>query len=105
MKININEIVKLNESKGFHFFEPSSMRFFSSRKPTEAYLNESENKAYFVTSEQFVSSLNEKSERKYSVRVCNMETGDIHTIGEFNKLNRNEAVKEAKELSLKLLVA
>ncbi|MDO8690676.1 MAG: hypothetical protein Q7R39_11820, partial [Dehalococcoidia bacterium] len=48
-----------------------------SRAPVTAV--QSEDKAYFVTSEQF----DDRSPRLYTVRVCNLSTGDIDTVGKF----------------------
>jgi hypothetical protein len=48
--LDMETIKQLNKDKGFFFFSPDTMRFFKSRTGTTAY--RIGNKAYFVTSEQ-----------------------------------------------------
>jgi len=62
-----------------HWFDTDTMRFFRSRIAQTATVKDG--KAYFVSSEQF----NYSSPRLYSVRVCDMETGEIDTLGEFQQ--------------------
>ena len=83
-----------NNYKG-HFFEKSSMRFFDAKVDKVAYSNKTGDKAYFVTSEQFHGTEG-SNPRKYSVRMCDLKTGNIKTIGDFNTIGTHaEAKKKA----------
>lgn len=73
--IDIKHIKKLNRQAGRFFFSQDTMRFFRSRCPRTAI--KIGNKAYFVTSEQF----DDKSPRRYTVRICDLETGEVDTVG------------------------
>ncbi len=75
-----------------HWFSPGAMRFFNSRLPQGGY--KIGNKAYFITSEQF----DYKTPRYYTVRVIDWITGDVDTVGEFNKLTRSEANTALKHI-------
>lgn len=72
-----------------HWFDPPSKRFFSSRIAQTAQVKDG--KAYFVSSEQF----DYKSPRLYSVRVCDLKTGDIDTMGEFQEHQTSQQAYKA----------
>lgn len=72
-----------------HWFSPATMRFFSSRVAQTATLHNG--KAYFVSSEQFRYD----SPRFYTIRVCDMRTGDIDTVGEFQQYRSSQQAKAA----------
>jgi hypothetical protein len=79
--ISIQQIRRANEEiANGHWFTPEAKRFFDSRWSDTATLTGL--KAYFVSSEQFRNGAYSES-RKYSVRVCDMATGRIDTVGEF----------------------
>ena len=87
-KIPLSKIKAFNGVHGGYWFSPSSTRFFHSRYPRFAYKAGGE--AYFVTSEQF----DYKSERLYTIRVCNLLTGGIETLGDFQQYSSGkEAIK------------
>ncbi len=92
-KLGIDVIQRLNKNKGHHFFSPDTMLFFKSRAPQVAIYNEKSQpgKAYFVTSEQFDYG----SPRYYTVRVCNMTTGDIDTVGKFQQYTTSKEAYRA----------
>ena len=94
---DIDYIKCANKTRGYHFFDAATMRFFRSRVSDTVY--QGPGGIYFVTSEQFVSSSGDKACRSYTIRQFNPETGDIKTAGEFNKLTRHSAHKTAAELS------
>lgn len=78
--IDFRDIVRANGyGSQHHFFDAGATRFFKSRYPQTGIVKD--NKAYFVTSEQF----DYNSPRLYTVRVCDMETGIVDTIGEFQQ--------------------
>lgn len=78
--IDFRDIVRANgNSTQHHFFDQGATRFFRSRYPQTGIVKD--NKAYFATSEQF----DYKSPRLYTVRVCDMATGIVDTIGEFQQ--------------------
>lgn len=87
----INDIKSKNRVLGHHFFERATMRFFKSRVLSDVF--EGIGGTYFVTSEQF-----ENQTRRYTVRRM-LENGEIRTFGEFNKLSRAQALREAKRAS------
>lgn len=93
--IGINEVKRLNEEVGHHFFSAGSMRFFRSRVAGEAYVSRDGARAYFVTSEQFVSGCY-RARRTYTVRVCYLEgaeRGKVHTVGDFNAIENGAKAK------------
>lgn len=79
--IDIEQIKRLNQEKGFYFFSPDTMRFFHSRTSTTALKRENGTIAYFITSEQ----REHDAPRKYTIRKCNMKSGDISTVGNFHE--------------------
>ena len=90
--IPISEIKELNQKAGNYWFEPDTLRFFKSRLDKYAY--KKGNKAYFVSSEQ-----SPYGSRMYSVRVADLKTGNINTVGDFMKYgSRESALKEIKKI-------
>lgn len=87
---SMNDIKRINKEKGFYFFSPDTMRFFKSRVGDSVF--QGIGGIFFVTSEQF----DYDSERKYTVREFNPETGNIKTIGDFNELSYSQARSRAK---------
>jgi hypothetical protein len=81
--LDIYEIKRLNSQKGQHFFDAGALRFFNSRISNDAV--KIGNKAYFVTSEQFRPFNGPAHKRMYSVRVIDLQTGNIDTVGEFQQ--------------------
>ena len=79
--IDIREVVRAHPG---HWFDVDTMKFFSSRVAQTATVKDG--KAYFVSSEQ-----NERrSPRLYSVRVCDMVTGEIDTVGKFQQYRTSQ---------------
>ncbi len=98
MKTVDMEFVKTH-SNG-HFFVPAAMRGFRSHLAQLAYVTDDDKTAYFVTSEQFVSSNGKADPRVYTVRVMDMETGDVRTTGKRGAYNNvRTANHEAKRLA------
>lgn len=95
---NIQDIITANRVKGGHFFSPDTMRFFRSRVLSDVY--QGPGGVYFVTSEKRAGfgSIPDGS-RQYTVRVFNPKTADVNTAGDFNKLSRYMAIKNAKALA------
>jgi hypothetical protein len=95
--ISIEDIERANDRHGKHFFDPGAIRFFNSRKPQYGY--QAGNKAYFITSEQFIPFNGMPQARMYSIRVCNLDTGNIDTVGEFQQYaTRSQANTAIKKL-------
>ena len=84
--VTISEIKRRHDG---HWFSPDTMRFFASRAPQGGY--KVGNKAYFISSEQFQLFNGERRQRAYTIRVMDWITGDIDTLGEFNKLSKSQA--------------
>jgi hypothetical protein len=100
--MGIREIMYKNREKGFHFFDPSSMRFFESRVGRKTYGKQSN---YFITSEQFLYSdpytgVRQDRPRRYSVRKIDWNTGQI---GEGSRFQQFRSSKTAKKYIRKFL--
>lgn len=76
-----------------HFFDADSKRFFRSRISGDAYLTADKSKGYFTTSEQFVGSDGRAARHLYTLRVCDMKTGSIDTVGDFQAYTTGAAAK------------
>jgi hypothetical protein len=88
--IAFSDIVRATgNSSHHHFFDAGATRFFSSRYPQSGIVKD--NKAYFVTSEQF----DYKSPRLYTIRVCDMATGIVDTIGAFQQYRTSKLAQAA----------
>lgn len=83
-----DDIRKRNAAAGFKWFEPDTMRFFSSRVQSTFY-GAPDGRAYFVSSERGPSG-----RRGYSVRVANLD-GSIDTVGEFQGYTTGRAAHAA----------
>lgn len=86
----IGELKEANREAGFHFFDRDSMRFFRSRVLPNLYVGCGG--IYFVTSEQF----SDASKRSFTVRVFDPATASVDTFGDFNELDRAEALTLAR---------
>lgn len=73
------------------FFSPSTIAFFHSGLPKQAYYVEGLS-AYFVTGERQLGH-----GRRYTVRKLDWRSGEIDTIGPFNVFYRAEARKLAQK--------
>lgn len=89
MTMTIDEIRAANAAAGFHFFEPATLRFFSSRVGRTVYSGT--RGAYFVTSERDTVG---GYPRRYTVRRAD-ETGRVETVGEFQGYATCAAAKRA----------
>jgi len=88
--IDFQDIVRANgNSSQHHFFDAGATRFFRSRYPQTGIVKD--NKAYFVTSEQF----DYNSPRLYTLRVCDMATGIVDTVGEFQQYRTSRQAQAA----------
>lgn len=98
--VDMRDIERASERGSRHWFSPNTMRFFRSRVGGFGYLTDDGSKAYFVSSEQFESSMGDRADRRYTVRVCEMKTGEIDTVGEFQQYaSRSGADKAAQRLA------
>lgn len=87
-----------NRERGKFWFSAGAMEFFASKVESDGYLNALQTKAYFVTSEQFIDR-NYQAPRLYSVRVFDMATAEVDTVGTFQqyptKAQADEAARDA----------
>ena len=74
MKLTMADVKRINRDNGKCFFEKGMMKFFNSRIGNTLYGNK-----YFVTSEKF----DENSPRLYTIRLFDVNTGSVDTVGEF----------------------
>lgn len=89
-----DDIRKRNAAAGFKWFEPDTMRFFSSRVQSTFY-GAPDGRAYFVSSERPPGG-----KRAYSVRVANLD-GSIETVGEFCGYETGRAAHAAAKQAAK----
>jgi hypothetical protein len=78
-----------------HWFDPDTMRFFRSRVGEDAFLTNDGTRAYFVSSEQFKPSDGPAFRRRFTVRVIDMETGDIDTASDWQEFGSRGAARNA----------
>jgi hypothetical protein len=76
----LDDVKKRNKAAGQFFFEPDTMRFFSSRVQSSIYVA-GDGRAYFVTSERDTYR-DRQPRRLYTVRVAQLD-GSIDTVGDF----------------------
>lgn len=84
----LDDIKERNRRLGQHWFDPETMRFFSSRIQATIYPMP-DGSALFVSSERGPDNI-----RKYSVRVAKPD-GSIDTIGEFQQYRTGRAAHAA----------
>lgn len=87
----ITEIRESNKAAGFHWFNPSSLRYFNSTIGRKVW--EIETGALFVTSERMRYS----DPLTYSVRGWNRATGDVYTVSQFGEYTSGAAARAAAE--------
>lgn len=88
--ISMDEIKKLNEKMGGHFFSFATTKFFHSLYPLYA-LSVDGKIAYFVTSEKFGPGVN----RRYTIRHCDLETGACSSKSLFQEYATLRAAEKA----------
>ena len=102
--MGIREIKYKNREKGYHFFDPSRMRFFESRVGRKTYGRQGN---YFITSEQFIyrdpyTSQRQDRPRRYSVRKIDWDTGQIVGGSRFQQFRSNKTAKKYIKKFLRL---
>ena len=85
--MTISEVKSIIKSKGHHFFDKDTMKYWGTRIETSVFKN-----GCFVTSEDNYN----KTERLYTVRRFDGES--IDTIGEFQQYKTKESAREAARL-------
>lgn len=94
LKLTINEMKRMNEEVGQHWFSEGAMNIFNTR--IEAGPNK-EN--IFITSD----AMDPDAERRYTLRLFGAKTSKVDTIGEFQEFATLEEAKKArKEISKKM---
>lgn len=86
---DIGMIERANHNAGFHWFEPSTKRFFRCRILDTVY--QGPGGIFFVSSEKGPSE-----RRLFTVREFTPKTADVDTFGEFNSLSRSTAQRMAR---------
>lgn len=87
----IEDIKTANAVGGGHWFEPATMRFFSSHVSGEVY--PFPGGATFVSSERYDA----RSPRRYTVRVATVDGGHVGTVGEFQGYATLRAARKAAQ--------
>lgn len=90
--MTINDIQREMQEAGSHWFDHDTLRYFQCRVSFRGY--EGAGGVYFVTSERCGDE-----PRRYTVRRYLPERRDIETVGEFNRLTRSRAHREARRLA------
>lgn len=81
---------------GRHWFDASTLRFFSSRIPAIGFTTKDKETTYFVTSERY----DWNRPRLYTVRSYTWATREIDTVGDFQQYkSRSGAIAQAKRLA------
>lgn len=98
--MTMDEIRNANRNAGSHWFDPDTLRFFSSRISDSVY--EGPGGIFFVTSEQRKGwgSIPD-APRLYSVRRFEPKTGGISTHGEFQEYRTSRAAHAAARRAAK----
>lgn len=78
--MDIEQIKRANEQAGQFFFQPKTLRFFSSRILSDVF--EGPGGVFFVTSEKRGGHLGD-GPRRFTVRRFMRNTGNVITHGEF----------------------
>lgn len=89
MKLTEEEMRKLNQSAGYHFFDEETMSFFNSKIetcPSDRYY-------LFITSE-YSDKLDQP--KRYTLRRFNPETYEVDNITEFHSIVSLEAARRKK---------
>jgi hypothetical protein len=92
--MTVNQIEKANREAGQHWFDRTTLRFFSSR-----IMGETRDVGRFVL---FVSSEreNERTPRLYTIRKFTKETGSVGTVGDFQQYgSRGEALGAMRKIT------
>jgi hypothetical protein len=84
----LDQIKRAAAAAGSHWFDPSALRFFSSRLGRRVY--PVPGGALFISSEQFRGYGSPDGPRLYSVRSCTL-AGEIDTVGEFQAHSSRES--------------
>lgn len=96
--IYIEDVKHANEKAGKYWFSKDTLRFFKSRVAPVAYTTRDGKTAYFVSSEKF----DHDTPRLYTVRMCDLTTGEIDTVGKFQAYKSQAAATyHAKKLAKK----
>ena len=92
--MTIDQIKTANKARGFHWFDPDTLRFFKSRIGGAVY--QGPGGVYFVTSECGPSGV-----RRYTVRQFTPSTGACETAPAcpFNVWGREKAHKTARAMA------
>lgn len=101
--ISIADVERANDRAGRRWFDPGALRFFRSRVAQSAYQASNSRLAFFTSSEQNPGGLSgTRYPRLYSVRVADLDTGCITTVGAFQGYETgaqaNSAAKRAAYL-------
>lgn len=93
MRYTVTEMKERNAAMGNFFFSKDTMRFFSSK-----VIGGTDDNGYFITSEQFVPFDGPAHPRTFTIRHFDFETGEIRTVGEFQRYSTIEAARAARRL-------
>lgn len=89
----LDDIKERNRRLGHCWFEPATMRFFSSRVQSTIYPT-ADGRAYFVSSERNTHRSVTEGRRLYTVRIAQPD-GEIDTVGEFQQYRTGRAAHAA----------
>lgn len=81
----IERIAEANQAAGYHFFDPDTIRFFSSIIYPRVYAGR-----YFITGER----CDEHYPERFTIRVA-LDNGQVETVGDFQAFETHEAAEDA----------
>lgn len=87
--MKLSEFKALNKAKGFHWFEPATLRFFKSRICAwESWRSD----GFFISSERGPMAHNP---RRYTVRKAHFDTGMVSSVSIFQEFATLSQAKAA----------
>jgi len=89
---SVAQIAENNRAAGFHWFAKDTLRFFSSRVSSRLHYNwpAFPRLVWFVSSEAY-----RNEPRRYTVRVHDVTTGGVDTVGQFQEFDTDKAAHAA----------
>lgn len=94
------DLIQYVRSHGSHFFDPDTMRYFSSR--LLGPIHQKGELVFFVTSERFIPMCGPADPRKYTIRCLDLRSEHV-TITEIGTFQQYKTAREAKRALAKYL--
>jgi len=92
VSMRLEEFKERNRAKGFHWFEPDTIRFFNSVITNFDIIT-----GYFISSER----QHDTDERRYTLRRADFASGNVLTISRFQQYSNMRQAKAALKRALR----